>query len=376
MVKQPLVSVVIPTYNRGYCLQRCLDSVLSQSYQKTEVVLIDDGSEDDTEELVKRLFHSDSRIRYVYQRNQGVSVARNHGLRLARGEFVALLDSDDVWIPWKLELQLAVMAHLPEVGMVWTDMEAVDQTGTVCDPKYLRRMYHAYRWFPDSASLFSGSCALSSIAPNLSVLIGDVLVSFGDIFSPLIMGNLVHTSTVLIRKNRLAQVGGFQERFRYTGEDYDFHLRTCREGPVAFVDVASIKYQIGGEDRLTRPQYNAFMAVHSLITIRPFLKNERSRISLPQSLLNTMLGESYTWLGESLLDRGKQVASRRFLCRALRYQPLRPRLMGLCMLSFLRPESRHWYLAVYRSFKRLGTSFARRMSLRRGQKCADPPQGK
>lgn len=376
MANQALVTVVIPTYNRDYCLHRCLDSVLSQSYEKTEIVLIDDGSEDGTEELVKRLSHSDARIRYVRQRNQGVSAARNHGLRLARGEFVALLDSDDVWKPWKLELQLAVMAHLPEVGMVWTDMEAVDQMGTVCDPRYLRRMYHAYRWFPDSASLFSGSCALSSIAPNLSVLIGDVLVGFGDIFSPMIMGNLVHTSTVLIRKNRLAQVVGFQERFRYTGEDYDFHLRTCEAGPVAFVDVASIKYQIGGEDRLTRPQYSAFMAVHSLITIRPFLKKERSRILLPQSLLNTMLGESYTWLGESLRDRGKQVASRRFLFRALRYQPFRPRVIGLCMLSFLRPESRRWYLALYRSLKRLSKSFAERMSLRRGQKSSDPLQGK
>jgi len=357
MVNQPLVTVVIPTYNRGYCLQRCLDGVLNQSYPNTETVLIDDGSEDGTEELIKRHYERDSRVRYVRQRNQGVSAARNHGFRLARGEFVALLDSDDVWKPWKLELQLAVMAHLPEVGMVWTDMEAVDQMGNVFDPQHLRTMYHAYRWFPDSASLFSGSCALSSIAPNLSGLIGDVSVSFGDIFSAMIMGNLVHTSTVLIRKNRLEQVGGFQKRFRYTGEDYDFHLRTCRQGPVAFVDVSSIKYQIGGEDRLTRPQYSAFMAVHSLITIRPFLKNERSRILLPQSMLNTMLGESYTWLGESLRDRGKQVASRRFLCQALRYQPLRPRVMGLYVLSFLRPERRQWYLKLYKSLKRLGKSF-------------------
>lgn len=376
MVNQPLVTVVIPTYNRGYCLQRCLDSVLSQSYQNIEIVLIDDGSEDDTAELVKRLSDSESRIRYTHQHNQGVSVARNHGLRLARGEFVALLDSDDVWKAWKLELQLAVMAHLPEVGMVWTDMEAVDEMGTVCDQKYLRKMYSAYQWFPDSDSLFSRSCALSSFAPNLSALIGDVLVGFGDIFSPMIMGNLVHTSTVLIRRNRLAHVRGFQKRFRYTGEDYDFHLRTCREGSVAFVDVSSIKYQIDGEDRLTRPQYSAFMAVHFLITIRPFLKNERSRILLSQSLIDTMLGNSYAWLAESLFNRGKQVASRPFLCRALRYRPLWPRMMGLYILSFLQPETIQEYRGFYGSLKRLGKSFAGRMSLRSGRKGADPLQGK
>ncbi|OQW37439.1 MAG: hypothetical protein A4E19_13630 [Nitrospira sp. SG-bin1] len=337
MMNQPLVSVVIPTYNRGYCLQRCLDSVLIQSYQNVEILLIDDGSEDGTGELVKRLYDGDIRIRYVYKNNKGVAAARNHGLRLAGGEFVALLDSDDIWKPWKLELQLAVMAHLPEVGMVWTDMEAIDATGNVCDPKYLRTMYHAYGWFPDSASLFSGSCALSSIVPKLSMLVGDVSVNFGNIFSPMIMGSLVHTSTVLIRKDRLARVRGFQERFRYAGEDYDFHLRICREGPVAFVDASSIQYQVGMEDQLTRPRYKAFVAVHSLKTIRPILNEERSRISLAPSLINDMLANSYAWLGETLCDRGKRRYARRYFYASLRYKPFRVRLYYLVVLSMITP---------------------------------------
>ncbi|MDH5741281.1 MAG: glycosyltransferase, partial [Nitrospira sp.] len=132
---QALVSVVVPTYNRAYCLQRCVNSVLEQSYPHVEVLLVDDGSQDGTEDLVKSRYGGDDRVRYVFQANRGVAAARNRGFSLAQGEFVALLDSDDVWKPWKLELQVAVMAHLPEVGMVWTDMEAVDATGTVCDRK-------------------------------------------------------------------------------------------------------------------------------------------------------------------------------------------------------------------------------------------------
>lgn len=337
-VNSPLVSVVIPTYNRGYCLQRCLASVLRQSHQNVEILLIDDGSEDGTGELVKRLYDGDNRIRYIYQNNKGVAAARNHGLKLAGGDFVALLDSDDVWKPWKLELQVAVMAHLPEVGMVWTDMEAVDATGNVCEQKYLRTMYHAYGWFPDSASLFSDSCALSSIAPKLSALVGDVAVNFGDIFSQMIMGSLVHTSTVLIRMNRVMRVGGFQERFRYAGEDYDFHLRICREGPVAFVDVSSILYQTGMEDQLTHPRYKAFVAVHSLKTIRPFWNKERSRISLAPSLIKDMLANSYAWLGETLHDRGKFRYARRYLYESLRYKPFRIRLYYLVVLSMMTPS--------------------------------------
>jgi len=289
----------------------------------------------------------------VFQANRGVAVARNRGFSLARGEFVALLDSDDVWKPWKLELQVSVMAHLPEVGMVWTDMEAVDATGTVCDRKYLRTMYDAYRWFPDSASLFSGSCALSSIAPNLSALVGDVLVSFGNIFSPMIMGSLVHTSTVLIRKNRLVQVGGFRENFRYAGEDYDFHLRVCREGQVAFVDISSIRYQTGRGDQLSRRR--VFVALHSIKAVRPYLEKERARIALPQSMINALLAEVYGWLGETLYERGKRRNARRYFCKSLRYRPIQLRVWYAAILSVLRPSLadsvhqvarylKHWFL--------------------------------
>ncbi len=352
-MNQPLVSVVIPTYNRGYCLQRCLDSVLRQSHQNIEILLVDDGSDDGTGEWVKRFYDGDARIRYVYQCNRGVAAARNHGLRLACGEFVALLDSDDVWKPWKLELQLAVMAHRPEIGMVWTDMEAIDARGNVCKHKYLRTMYDAYHWFPDSGALFSDSCTLSSIAPRLSALVGNIPINFGDLFSPMIMGNLVHTSTVLIRKDRARSVGRFQERFRYAGEDYDFHLRTCREGPVAFIDVSSIQYQIGKEDQLTRQRYKAFVALHSLKTILPILNENHSGLSLDPSLLNDMLASSYVWLGETLHDRGKRRYARRCFYQALRYQPFRIRTHCLIILAMMAPSAAQRVRRVFLFLKQL-----------------------
>src|SRR5262245_7374679 len=110
-----VVSIVIPTYNRGYVVAKAVASALAQSYPNLEVVVVDDGSKDDTRD---RLLPYLDRIRYVRQENQGVSAARNRGIREARGGLIAFLDSDDVWHPRKLEVQARYLADHPGVGLV------------------------------------------------------------------------------------------------------------------------------------------------------------------------------------------------------------------------------------------------------------------
>src|SRR4051794_33477996 len=95
------VSVVIPTFNRAYCLRRAIDSALGQTWSDLEVVIIDDGSTDDTRQVIDDSHRADGRVKYHYQDNGGVVAARNRGLALAAGGYVALLDSDDIWFPWK-----------------------------------------------------------------------------------------------------------------------------------------------------------------------------------------------------------------------------------------------------------------------------------
>jgi glycosyltransferase involved in cell wall biosynthesis len=113
--RNPLISVVIPTYNYGRFVTFALESVLAQTYRNFEVIVVDDGSTDDTRQ---RLAPYMDRCRYLYQRNQGLSAARNTGIRAAQGELIALLDSDDVWHPRKLEFQAAYMSNHPEVGLL------------------------------------------------------------------------------------------------------------------------------------------------------------------------------------------------------------------------------------------------------------------
>lgn len=262
----PKVSIVIPTYNRAYCLRATLDSLRQQTYPHWEALVVDDGSSDDTAQLIATLHAEDARIRYFHQANGGVSAARNTGIRLADGDWVGFLDSDDAWEPWKLQAQLACAARLPEVGMVWTDMNAFDVQGNLVSPRHLRRMYSAYARVGEHR-LFSGTARLADFAPELArenQVLNGAVVRWGTIFSAMIFGSLVHTSTVLISRERLSKVGLFDERYR-TGEDYDFHLRTCLEGPVALLDVPSIRYRVaGGADQLTAPKHRLEIALNGL----------------------------------------------------------------------------------------------------------------
>ena len=128
------VSVIIPAYNAGVFLRACIDSVLQQTRPALEVIVINDGASDDTAAVAASY---GDRIRFVSQPNGGVSRARNRGVDVARGDFLAFLDSDDIWMPRKLELQLAEFARVPELDILFGHMEEFDERESVDgQPRY------------------------------------------------------------------------------------------------------------------------------------------------------------------------------------------------------------------------------------------------
>jgi len=124
MKKNPTVSVIIPTYNRAHLIGRAIQSVLNQTYQNFEIIVVDDGSTDNTEGLIKKCQKQNKRIRYIkHGKNKGGATARNTGIKFATGKYIAFQDSDDEWLPEKLEKQMRVFRDVSEeVGIVYTDM--------------------------------------------------------------------------------------------------------------------------------------------------------------------------------------------------------------------------------------------------------------
>jgi GT2 family glycosyltransferase len=324
-MSRSLVSVVIPTYNRAHIVAKAIVSALAQDYQATEVVVVDDGSTDDTEARIRHDFAGDDRVRYVRKANGGPASARNVGFAQARGEYVALLDSDDTWHPWKLGLQVRCMERYPDLGMTWTDMEMIDPSGRVADPAHLRKMYSAYKLFSDD-QIFSEAIPLREIAPEQAATLGEARLRMGRIFSKMIMGSLVHTSTVLLRRERLDRVGGFDESLRHTGEDYDFHLRTCREGPVGLLDLAAIRYQQGMPDRLTSDHLSVHMMENALRTVENAIAHDRAGIELSDETLRRRVARIHAAVASARLERGEAELARKHYFESLRQWPWQPEL--------------------------------------------------
>lgn len=135
MKNLPLVTVIIPVYNGGKFLEEALQSVFDQTYQNIEIVVVDDGSTDNTAEIAQ----SFSQVHYIYQENQGVSVARNTAISRAGGEYIAFLDADDIWMPDKLSIQIEYMLGNPEFRITTTDKTNFLEPGTQL-PNHLKQI--------------------------------------------------------------------------------------------------------------------------------------------------------------------------------------------------------------------------------------------
>jgi glycosyltransferase involved in cell wall biosynthesis len=134
----PQITVVIATYNRAAYLRQAIESVLVQSFPDFELLVIDDGSVDSTTEVVAAF--DDARIHYIHQHNAGRSVARNHGLALAQGDYIAFLDDDDLYLPHKLEYQLQFLLRHPDVDCVGSEMQTMDANGKIVEAKEQRQI--------------------------------------------------------------------------------------------------------------------------------------------------------------------------------------------------------------------------------------------
>ena len=239
------VSVIIPTYNRAHLLERAIDSVFHQTWQNLELLIIDDESNDQTQELVeKKRALAPIPLKYWKRPHRGVSAARNWGIRQARGEWVAFLDSDDEWTPQKLERQFQLLERFPGLKLVHGE-EIWIRSGRRVNPKNIHQKFG------------------------------------GDIFEKCLPRCLISPSATLIKKSLLWEMGLFDEEFPVC-EDYDLWLKVTSLYPVGFVEDPIIVKYGGHADQLSRRyksmDYWRVRALERILKIRKFSPERHTQV--------------------------------------------------------------------------------------------------
>ncbi len=278
-MSKPLVSVIIPTFNRGYCLEESIRSVLEQSFIDFELVVVDDGSTDNTSELVRR-FPAVKLIR-LEEKNRGVSFARNRGVVEAQGDWVGFLDSDDLWEQGKLATQVKWIERHPDLQMVYTD-EIWIRNGVRVNPMNKHRKYS------------------------------------GDIFRYCLPLCIVSPSSVLLRAKVLSEVGGFDESMPVC-EDYDLWLRIAKRYPFYFIEEKLIVKRGGHEDQLSRKYWG--MDRWRVYALEKLLKENRLDEE-QRDLVVTMLIEKCEILINGFGKRGKNSEKEYYRNLVARYSGL------------------------------------------------------
>lgn len=303
MNNTPRVSVVIPTYNREQWLANALDSVLAQTYGDYEILVVDDGSTDATQRVVARY---GARIRYLYQDNAGVSAARNKGILEAHGEWVAFLDSDDEWLPEKLERQLDCIDRHPELVMVASNVQIDDGV-------------HKLLYFDIRGKSFNN---------GPEHIIHNPLSAFCEInFFP---------SSLLVKRAALLQAGLFDENLRLY-EDRDLGCRLALSGALGVLaqPLATIISRGGGDISLSASQerdrrqgYRSGIATYEKLLARyPLDLSEQSFIR------KRLAGERF-YYGLEEYERGHTQLGLDLMWRSCRDYPSATAL-ARCLLFFV-----------------------------------------
>ncbi len=217
---EPLVSVIIPTYNRSAVIGRTIENIFAQTYLSVELIIVDDGSTDDTQMKLREFL---GRIRVITQANAGPAVARNRGAEVARGEIIAFQDSDDLWKPTKLARQVSLLTKY-------------GKSVPCCICNAIMGVVDGKEW-----TSFGDSVIRPEHREGLWLNVPEVLATRFVLFN----------QTVAIRREAFEKVGGFRNDLKYL-EDYDLPLRLSLEGPWAFIRDPLIIYGEGSPESFSQ----------------------------------------------------------------------------------------------------------------------------
>ncbi|MDH4231470.1 MAG: glycosyltransferase [Nitrospirota bacterium] len=286
----PKVSVIIPTFNRLAFLQAAVESVLKQTFQDFEIIVVDDASNEDVQGIVQGF--NDKRIKCIrHEVNKGEAGSRNTGILHATGEFIAFLDDDDTWVPDKLRLQMNVLENSPlKVGGIYSGFIAADCAGKKLQTK--------------------------------------IPTKKGDIYRDLLVKNTIGTpSTVLIRRTCVETAGLFDEDICY-GTDHDFYLRISRHFDFEFIAAPLVRYHIHDSRISNNPEMMAK-------GLKAMAHKYRDEVGKLRHLRQRQIGLGYLSAGVQFCYKGELTKGIRAFIASIRLYPFEPRAYFNLLISLL-----------------------------------------
>ncbi len=314
----PKVSVIIPAHNASKFIRDAIKSVLNQTYKDYEIIVIDgrNGSTDNTREIVAEY---EDKVRYLHQENTGLSDARNKGILSAKGEYIAFLDSDDLWFEKKLALQIEFLENHRDIGLVFSDA-----------------WIKAYGAVDAEDRDFIGKRFFQINKPYRKQVLGQLFVS-----------NFIPILTVVVRKECILKVGLFKEDLD-SAEDYDLWLRMSRMFKIDYIDAPLAIYRFR-EDSLYHKRESLFsnlmLIKKNILESEPQLLKQLSREKMDKALYRLHFN-----LGNHYLLNDKHKKARDAYRKYLSLNPRDPRVFILLLMTFLQIQYKSLYLAV-KSFK-------------------------
>lgn len=302
----PLVSVIVPTYNCATFIGEALESILSQSYTPMEIVAVDDGSSDDTMRVLQGF---GERVRAFSQPNSGPAAARNRAVRESRGEYLAFLDGDDLWLPGQPGVLMDHVARHPEIKVIYGEWAV---------------------WHPDADGSYPPLAPPSPVAnPEVDP------AGSGWVYSKLLFDSIIHIIAAVIHRSVYDSVQGFDETLR-TGSDYDFWLKVSRRFPVVKLrtPVAVYRQNLNSVTYTLRTENNAYRLLKRAVDTYGRVDDagheaDATDVARRLSELTFMHGYRHYWGGDAAiaLDSFKQ---------SLQHRPVNPKAAAYVLASLAK----------------------------------------
>lgn len=302
----PEISVIIPTYNRAHLISRAIQSVLDQSYQDFEIIVLDDCSTDDTEELIKELKKKDERIRYIrHEKNKGPAAARNSGIKAAKGEYIAFQDSDDEWLPEKLYKHMMIFKKVEKkIGVVYSGFWKIRNGKKLYIP-----------------------------SPH-------VFQKEGNIHKELLKGNFIGMPASVVRKECFTKIGNFDIRIPYL-EDWELWIRISKYYEFKYIPEPLVisYYTSGGVNE--KPNFVGVNALNFIINKYHEDFNKHKKI----------LSKHYFSIGLNLCLNNNFENGRNYLIKAINIHPYNIKYLFVILISFLGQNVFYKTVKVCRKLK-------------------------